>query len=129
LAYVCGVPLDGCPPAYADFTTYFEGTVHRLLEPTPAARHVADIALNPLDLPDSAGALLALVRLPTVGLLPDRLRAGLALRWSPARATAFSLTGIACRRTVPVLPHRLRYVRSARDAARRLGFDPASLKE
>lgn len=120
LAYACGVPLDGCPPTYADFTAYFEGTVQRLLEPTPAARHVADIALNPLDLPRAAAPLLALVRLPTVGLLPERLRDGLDLRWCPRRGQAFALTAFACRHAVPLLPGRLRHVRSARAAARRL---------
>jgi uncharacterized protein (DUF2236 family) len=127
-AYACGVPLDGCPPTYADFTTYFEGTVDRLLEPTPAARHVADIALNPFDLPDAASPLLALVRLPTIGLLPARLRDGLGLRWNPARACALSMTAFGCRRTVSLLPRRLRHVRSARTAARRLAVDPAGLQ-
>ncbi|MBS1870532.1 MAG: DUF2236 domain-containing protein [Actinobacteria bacterium] len=128
-AYACGVPLDGCPPTYADFTAYFEGTVDRTLEPTVAARHVADIALNPLDLPDPATPLLALVRLPTLGLLPDRLRDSLGLQWSPARARAFAVTAYACRRTVPFLPRRLRHVRSARAAARRLVDAPPRLRE
>jgi uncharacterized protein (DUF2236 family) len=119
LAYACGVPLDGCPPTYADFTTYFKGTVERTLEPTAAAHHVADIALNPLDLPRAAGPVLEMVRLPTVGLLPPRLRDDLSLRWSPGRAHAFSMTALACRRALPLLPCRLRHVRSARQAQHR----------
>lgn len=119
-AHACGVPLGACPSTYGDFTAYFEGTVQSVLEPTPAARHVADIALNPLDLPRAAAApLLALVRLPTVGLLPERLRDGLDLRWSQSRGHAFALTAFACRRTMPLLPRRVRHVRSARAAARR----------
>jgi uncharacterized protein (DUF2236 family) len=123
-AYACGVPLDGCPPTYADFTAYFEGTVERTLEPTAAAHHVAAIALNPLDLPGPATPLLALVRLPTLGLLPDRLRDSLGLQWSPSRARAFAVTAFACRHAVPLLPRRLRYVRSARAAARRVACGP-----
>ena len=123
-AYACGVPLDGCPPTYADFTAYFEGTAERTLEATVAARHVAAIALNPLDLPSPATSLLALVRLPTLGLLPDRLRDSLGLQWSPSRAHASALMAFACRRTVPLLPRRLRHVRSARAAARRLAGEP-----
>jgi len=126
LAYACGVPIDGCPDTYDEFATYFEGTVERLLEPTPAARHVADIALNPLDLPRAAAPLLALVRLPTVGLLPERLRDDLDLRWSPRRAQAFALTAFACRHAVPLLPTRLRHVRSARAATRRTHSAPAA---
>lgn len=118
-AYACGVPLDGCPPTYADFTTYFERTVKRTLEPTAAARHVAAIALNPLDLPRTAAPLLELVRLPTVGLLPPRLRDDLALHWSPSRELALTFAALACRCIVPLLPRRLRYVRSARAAAGR----------
>jgi uncharacterized protein (DUF2236 family) len=125
-AYACGVPLDGCPPTYADFTAYFERTVKRTLEPTAAALHVASIALNPFDLPDTAAPVLALVRLPTLGLLPDRLREDLGLRWSPGRARTFALTALACRGAVPLLPRRLRHVRSARAAARRLADDTDS---
>jgi uncharacterized protein (DUF2236 family) len=128
-AYACGVPVGGCPPTYGDFRAYFEGTVERTLEPTVAARHVAAIALNPLDLPNAAGPLLALVRLPTVGLLPNRLRDDLGLRWSPGRAHAFALTAFACRHTVPLLPRRLRHVRSARAAARRQVDVPSRLRE
>lgn len=119
-AYACGVPVGGCPPTYADFTAYFEATVQHTLEPTAAARHVASIALNPLGLPAAAAPVLALVRLPTVGLLPARLRDGLNLRWSAGRGRAFALTAFGCRQIVPLLPHRVRRVGSARAAARRL---------
>lgn len=126
LAAACGVPAGGCPPTYADFTAYFEGTVQRTLEPTAAARHVASIALNPLGLPAAASPMLALVRLPTLGLLPNRLRDGLDLRWSASRGRAFALTGFACRRTVPLLPDRIRHVRSARAAAQRTRSVPTA---
>ncbi|HET6448980.1 MAG TPA: oxygenase MpaB family protein [Conexibacter sp.] len=125
LAHACGVPVDGCPPTYTDFTAYFEATVERTLEPTAAARHVAALALNPLDLPAAAAPVLALVRLPTLGLLPDRLRDELDLRWSLGRARVFALTAFVCRRAIPLLPRRLRHVRSARAAARRVRAAPA----
>jgi uncharacterized protein (DUF2236 family) len=120
LAYACGVPEGGCPETYADFTAYFEETVERTLEPTVAARHVAAIALNPLDLPRSAAPVLELVRLPTVGLLPRRLREGLGLRWSLGRQLTLTATAFACRCTIRPLPRRLRHVRSARAAAHRI---------
>jgi uncharacterized protein (DUF2236 family) len=93
--------------------------VQRALEPTAASRHVAAIALNPLDLPRAAAPVLELVRLPTVGLLPPRLRDDLGLRWSPSRQLALIATAGACRRVHPLLPSRLRYVRSARAAMER----------
>lgn len=118
-AYACGVPHGECPATYADFTAYFEGTVERTLEPTTAAHHVANVALNPLGLPRLAGPILALISAPTIGLLPARLRDDLGLRWSPRRDRALALTALACRRTLPLVPHRLRHVRSAREAMRR----------
>lgn len=120
LAHACGVPPGDCPETHADFTGYFEQTVQRTLEATPAARHVADVALNPLDLPQAAAPLLALVRLPTVGLLPRRLSDELGLAWSLGRERAFAATALACRRTIPLLPSRLRHVRSARAATARI---------
>jgi uncharacterized protein (DUF2236 family) len=118
-AYACGVPTGGCPDTYADFMAYFEDTVERTLEPTAAAHHVAGIALNPLGLPRLAAPVLALMSAPTIGSLPPRLRDDLRLRWGPARDRTLRLTAFACRRGLLLLPHRLRHVRSARDAARR----------
>ena len=118
-AYACGVPLGGCPPTLADFTTYFEGELRRTLEPTAAAHHVADIALNPLGLPRLAAPLLAVMAAPTIGLLPPRLRDDLGLRWSPRRDRALTFVAGASRRTLPLVPQRLRHVRSAREAMAR----------
>jgi len=118
-AHACGVPPGGCPESYADFTAYFAQTIEHTLEATAAAHHVADIALNPFDLPRFAAPALALISAPTVGLLPARLRDDLGLRWTRARDQALGLTALACRFGLPLAPHRLRHVRSARDAAQR----------
>jgi uncharacterized protein (DUF2236 family) len=119
-AYACGVPPGDCPDTYSDFAAYFERTIEHTLEATAAAHHVADIALNPLSLPRLAAPLLELMSAPTVGLLPPRLREDLGLRWSPGRDRMLRLTAHACRRSLPLLPHRLRHVRSARQATRRV---------
>ncbi|HZV75764.1 MAG TPA: oxygenase MpaB family protein [Conexibacter sp.] len=118
-AHACGVPLGGCPASYADFTAYFAERVERTLEPTAAARHVASIALNPLGLPRLAAPLLAVIAAPTIGLLPPRLRYDLGLRWSPRRDRALTFAADASRRTLPLVPRRLRHVRSAREAMAR----------
>lgn len=118
-AYACGVPPGDCPDTFADFTAYFEWTVASILEPTAAAHHVAEIALNPFDLPRLAAPLLALVSAPTLGLLPPRLRDELGLRWSPDRDRTLRFTACVCRRALPLVPRRLRHVRSAREAAQR----------
>jgi uncharacterized protein (DUF2236 family) len=119
-AHACGVPPGGCPESYADFTAYFAETVERTLEPTTAVHQVAEVALNPFDLPRFAAPALALVSAPTVGLLPPRLRDDLDLRWTSAHDRALELTALACRRGLPLVPRRFRHVRSAREAARRV---------
>jgi uncharacterized protein (DUF2236 family) len=95
-------------------------TVQRTLETTAAAHNVADIALNPLGLPQAAAPLLALIAAPTIGLLPPRLRDDLGLSWSPGRDRILRLAAGASRTIVPLLPRRLRHVCSAREAARRM---------
>lgn len=118
-AHACGVPVGDCPATFADFTDYVRVHVDRTLEPTAAARHVADVALNPLGLPRAATPLLALIAAPTVGLLPQRLRDDLGLRWSPRRDRLLRAGASASRRTLPLLPARLRHVHSAREATAR----------
>jgi uncharacterized protein (DUF2236 family) len=118
-AYACGVPVGGCPETFADFAIYFEQQVTETLEPTPAARHVAEIALNPLGLPQSAAPLLAVIAAPTIGLLPPTLRDDLGLRWSPSRDLLLRLAAGTSRLLLPALPPRLRQVRSAREATER----------
>jgi uncharacterized protein (DUF2236 family) len=118
-AIACGMPDDYCPATLPDFADYVSDTVKRTLEPTEAARHLAEIALNPIGLPRFANPLLGIARLPTVGLLPPTLRAPLNLRWTAAHEQALLLLALISRRTVPVLPTRLRHVPSARLAAER----------
>jgi uncharacterized protein (DUF2236 family) len=68
--------------------------------------------------PLHARPLLELSNFITVGLLPARLRRQYGLSWDPARALV--LRGgaeYAKRVVVPLLPERLRVVRSARRAA------------
>ncbi len=119
-AHACGVPAGDCPPTYDEFAFYFADVVAHTLEPTPAARHVAEIALNPFDLPRLAAPLLELLRLPTLGLLPAQLRDDLDLRWTRWHDHALRLSALVCRSSVPALPSGLRRVRSAREATQRL---------
>lgn len=119
-AYACGVPVGGCPETFAAFAAYFEQHVARTLEPTPAARHVAEIALNPLGLPRSAAPLLALMAAPTIGLLPSRLRDDLGLSWGLSRDRLLRAAAFGSRHAIPLIPHRIRHVRSAREAMARV---------
>lgn len=118
-AYACGVPVGTCPDTYAEFAIYFDQQLRSTLEPTPAARHVAEIALNPLGLPRSAAPILAVIAAPTIGLLPPRLRDGLGLRWSRRRDVLLQVASGTSRLLLPAVPPRLRHVRSAREAMAR----------
>lgn len=118
-AVACGMPDGYCPATLAEFAAYVEGNVAHTLAPTQAARHAAEIALNPIGLPRAASPLLGLARLPTIGLLPPTLRAPLKLRWTAAHERALLLMAGTSRGVVPALPSRLRHVPSARRAADR----------
>jgi uncharacterized protein (DUF2236 family) len=119
-AHACGVPPDDCPATHDDFAAYFAEIVATTLEPTQAARHVAEMALNPLRLPRLAAPLLAALSLPTLGLLPAKLRIELELPWSRTRHAGLALASIATRACLPLLPTSLRRVRSAREASARV---------
>jgi uncharacterized protein (DUF2236 family) len=64
------------------------------------------------------GPLLALLHLPTVGLLPPALRAAYGLDWTPRQAALLRVTGATSRRLLPLLPPSLRYWPIARAAMR-----------
>jgi uncharacterized protein (DUF2236 family) len=76
--------------------------------------------------------LLALARLPAIGLLPPRLRAAFGFRWDARHEVALRLLALATRLMLPLLPARLRYWPEAREAERRrmhMGSDPATLSD
>lgn len=118
-AIACGMPAGYCPETLVDFADYIGDTIRRTLEPTDAAHQVAQIALNPIDLPRIASPLLAVARLPTVGLLLPTLRDPLNLRWTAAHERALLALAFTSRRVVSALPARIRHVPAARRAAAR----------
>jgi uncharacterized protein (DUF2236 family) len=122
-AYACGVPAGACPSTHDDFRVYFDTIVATTLEATNAARRVTAMALQPFDLPRLAAPVLGALALPTIGLLPERLRNDLGLTWSPTRARLLASGAYVCRLTLPLFPRRIRHVRSARAARERARAD------
>jgi uncharacterized protein (DUF2236 family) len=121
MAELCGVPPGHPPPTYAAFRAYFDAVVRDTLEATPAAREATALVMNPFRLPRIAAPLVLVMGVPTAALLPQQLRSELGLCWKPTSHLLFRATA-ACFRTLrPLLPARLRRVRSAREAERRLG--------
>ncbi len=110
-ARVCGIPGGYCPVGYEAFAAYFDGMVESGLDVGSEARGIADAVLlppvpAPLALPSRPS--FELLRLTTVGLLPPSLRAAYSLPWGPRRERAFRLSTAAARRTVALVPPRLR---------------------
>ena len=74
---------------------------------TDAARAVAATVLEP-PLPLALRPAARVLNLATVGLLPPQLREQYGLGWTTAHATAFRLAAGSVRRTLPLLPARVR---------------------
>lgn len=118
-AVAFGVPRDRVPRSFEDFRGYMDGMVETL-EVTDEARALSREVLRP----PSRSVLRPLVdvmRFLTVGLLPERVRAGYGLTWGPQRDRVVAALASALRGgVVPLLPDALRRWPHARDADRRL---------
>ncbi|WP_235036654.1 oxygenase MpaB family protein [Actinomadura sp. K4S16] len=86
VAEVLGCPLESQPPDLAAFRAYMADTL-AALEVADTAREVAAAVLWPRRLRILFPAL-AVFRLVTAALLPDELRDGYGLPWTPARRRA-----------------------------------------
>ena len=116
IALLLGVPASILPETLEDFERYVETTIARDLAVTPTAQKLADAVLHPpLGLPRFVGDLASVV---TAELLPETLRQGYGLRWSPGREIwgARILTLLA--RARPLLPRLAREMPQARHALR-----------
>jgi uncharacterized protein (DUF2236 family) len=107
------------PETIEDFDAYVEDMVAGdELAIGPEARELAvQIVMRP-PVPLKVRPLLELANFITVGLLPDRIRDEYGFGWDPARGLAVAGGAEYLKRlVVPLLPARLRFVPSAREAA------------
>jgi uncharacterized protein (DUF2236 family) len=118
-AVAFGVPMDRVPRSFEDFRVYIDGMVETL-EVTDEARALSREVLRPPS-PSVLRPLVDVMRFLTVGLLPERVRAGYGLTWGPQRDRVFAALASALRGgVVPLLPDALRRWPHAREADRRL---------
>jgi uncharacterized protein (DUF2236 family) len=114
-----GLRAADMPATWDDFQAYVLDMVESEdLHVTDEARDLAvQIVMRP-PVPLRMRPMLELVNQITIGLLPPRLRCQYGFAWDPVRAVAIR-GGAECakRFVVPLLPERLRLVRSARRAA------------
>ena len=118
------------PATWDDFQAYMLDMVEgEDLHVTDEARDLAvQIVMRP-PVPLRMRPVLELANQITIGLLPPRLRRQYGFAWDPVRAVAIrGGAEYAKRFVVPLLPERLRLVRSARRAAVRSPLCVAALR-
>jgi len=101
------MPAGSWPVDRAAFERYWSGRM-ATLEVGDAARAVAARLLHPRAAPPWLRVGMPLVRLVTAGLLPDSVRRGYGLPWSPARARRFRATMSLIAVVNRMLPRRIR---------------------
>ena len=111
-----GIPAGRLPRTRAELCDYMDAMLAGGdIAVTDTARSLAREVLHP-PLARPLRPLLALARLPAVGLLPPRVREAYGLAWSPGQERALRLLAASSRRVLPLLPSRLRDWPAARIA-------------
>jgi uncharacterized protein (DUF2236 family) len=116
-----GIPLDLSPADWPALLDYWERTLEPAgpIQVSDTARRMGRvIARSPL--PGLPGPLVDLLMLPSLAMLPPRLRDAYGLPWGPGRARLASLLDLAVRAWVRLLPERWRQMPQARAADRRV---------
>jgi uncharacterized protein (DUF2236 family) len=108
-----GIPAGAYPKGLRGFDEYLQGmlslrTGASELDVDDRARELAAAVLHP---PAPLGLTFLPVPAVTAGLLPAGLREAYGLRWGRRERAAYRAMRTAVRRSLPVLPGRLRYLR------------------
>jgi uncharacterized protein (DUF2236 family) len=120
-----GIPLDRSPADWSALEAYW---AHMLapdgpVQVTPTARSLAPMIVRP-PLPGVPGFVVDLLALPSLGLLPARIREAFDIDWSPARERASVVLGGAVRWWTHAVPVDWRSMPQARAAFRRARSGP-----
>ncbi|MDP9206409.1 MAG: DUF2236 domain-containing protein [Gemmatimonadota bacterium] len=117
-AVALGVPTDALPATYPDFAVYLASTLEAL-RVSEEARKLSKGVLSPRVAP----LLVPVIRglsFVTTGLMPEALREGFGLRWSPRKERLLDAIASGIRLVaIPLLPPKLRRWTHAREAAAR----------
>jgi uncharacterized protein (DUF2236 family) len=111
-----GIPPGSLPRSTLELGAYLEDKLaNGEVVVTDTARRLAPEILHPPAFV-AARPLLALARLPTVGLLPPAIRIGYGLPWSRRHDRALLAVAAISRRVLPLVPGVFRYWPAARAA-------------
>ncbi len=103
-----GIPSGHLPRSHSDLEVYVSAMLAGPeISVTDTARALAQLVVNP-PLAWPLRPMLALARLPAVGLLPPAIRAAYGFAWSPGRERALRLFAATARLTLPVVPSLVR---------------------
>lgn len=118
-AVALGVPPADLPRSVGDLQRYLARMrASGAIAVTATARALAGEVIAP-PVPPAARPLVGFMRLTTVGLLPEDIRAGYGFEWSARRAAALRGSARVIRRVLPLLPSVVRHWPEARAARRR----------
>lgn len=117
-ALAFGVPATALPTDLAAFRAYLNATISSIEVSAEAVELSREILRPPA--PPALAPAAACLRLVTVGTLPERLRAGYGLAWSPSRERALTALALAARAAGPLLPDAVGRWPHARTADRRM---------
>lgn len=119
IAVLLGIPPGYLPRSVAELRTYLDAKLTSgEIAVTDTARRLAPEIVYPPALM-IARPLLALARLPTIGLLPPGIRRDYGLSWGRRQERALLVLAATSRRLLPLLPPALREWPAARSARTR----------
>lgn len=125
IAIRLGVPPDLIPMELTELRAWMDDLVRDgIVHVTPTARALAPRVRYPTRLPPRW--VWDIAHLVSDSVMPDPLRCGYGIAWSPARERAMRRAGAASRRLWPRLPSVLREVPQARAAAHRAAGHPTT---
>lgn len=116
-----GIPLERSPADWPALMAYWDAMLapDGPLQVTPTALRLAPTIIRPR-LPLAPGWLVGVTALPGLALLPERIRRGYGIRWSPAHERGAALLGRSLHLWVRVMPPDWRAMPQARAADRRV---------
>jgi uncharacterized protein (DUF2236 family) len=122
-----GIPAAISPDTWRGLEGWFEAQIAPSgpVCVTATARELSRSILRP-PLPLLPGAAVDLLVLPGLAFVPERLRDGFGIPWSPARASLAAAAAVGLRTWVRLVPAAWRAMPQARAAERRARSRPAS---